>query len=475
MFQTHLHTETGSTQAQTSNKPRDIADYKRQQRRERKSALKPGDAFPCGPNLFAEFSLVPVALDRSNILAPRETKVWGFIYRWLQTTGEAFPGYDRIAENVGVSRRQAIRLVKSLERKGFLRIAARWIDGRQTSNQYHLLWHEIFAKDDPDMNLENADFRGAPPRDSAKSTHFATNVTPEGVVHVTPEGDPDVTLYTEVLNEKKEKEQLASSPQTSKKETEPAAKEIPQQPVVAKVPENPQPERKQQPPKEGNPLIPAVRSMTENAGLHYVGSSPLSNRTAANIAAAFANVPEDDLPGAVSHFTSACQQLSRSNRARSWGLVVLLAKDAVTLARAGVVAHSCRPRRSCPPPFSAADLHSHLMKPAGALRNISAGRPQLWNAIYSLENMAAAAATKMENLEDLERSLCVLEDEIVTTLRAEQTAEDTVAIQAALEKELQPYRDKMADEQLAQIKRRYLDTAVLERARVPRLSLFYLH
>ena len=125
MSHAHSCTETGSTQAQTSNNPQDIAAFKKQQRRQRKAALKPGDEFPLGPNLFAEFSLVPLALDRSNILAPRETKVWAYIYRWLRTTGEAFPGYDRIAQNVGVSRRQTIRLVKSLERKAFLRSSPR--------------------------------------------------------------------------------------------------------------------------------------------------------------------------------------------------------------------------------------------------------------------------------------------------------------------------------------------------------------
>jgi hypothetical protein len=40
---------------------------------------------------------------------------------------------------------------------------------------------------------------------------------------------------------------------------------------------------------------------------------------------------------------------------------------------------------------------------------------------------------------------------------------------------LKPYRGKMTAEQLSMLEHRYLDTAVLERANLPRLSLFYLH
>ncbi len=81
----------------------------------------------------------------------------------------------------------------------------------------------------------------------------------------------------------------------------------------------------------------------------------------------------------------------------------------------------------------------------------------------------------MRQLDELERRLTGLEDKIVASLRAEQSPEDLAAVQTALERELAPYRGKMTDEQLARLERRYLDTAVLERARVPRLSLFYIH
>ena len=95
-------------------------------------------------------------------------------------------------------------------------------------------------------------------------------------------------------------------------------------------------------------------------------------------------------------------------------------------------------------------------------------------AFHTLQDLAADAPAQIGQLEDLERKLTRMENEIVIALRAGHSPEDTAAIQAGLEKEVKPYRGKMTLEQMAMLERRYLDTAVLERARVPRLSLFYV-
>jgi hypothetical protein len=44
----------------------------------------------------------------------------------------------------------------------------------------------------------------------------------------------------------------------------------------------------------------------------------------------------------------------------------------------------------------------------------------------------------------------------------------------ALDRQLKPYRGKMSAEQLAMLERQFLDRRLLETARLPRLSLFYL-
>jgi murein L,D-transpeptidase YcbB/YkuD len=124
-------------------------------------------------------------------------------------------------------------------------------------------------------------------------------------------------------------------------------------------------------------------------------------------------------------------------------------------------------------PFSVDDLRGHLTKAASALR--ANANNVLHDLAKTLESLAADAENQIQQLEDLERRLTSLEDKIVAILRAGQTEEDLYAIRQALDRELSPYRGKMTVEQLSMLERRYLDTAVLEHGRVPRLSLFYLH
>ncbi|HMF75939.1 MAG TPA: hypothetical protein VK604_09790 [Bryobacteraceae bacterium] len=124
-------------------------------------------------------------------------------------------------------------------------------------------------------------------------------------------------------------------------------------------------------------------------------------------------------------------------------------------------------------PFAVEELRGHLNKSAAALRE----RPeiQLHEVAASLEGLASDAENQARSLEDLERRLTVMEDKIVAVIRSSQSDDDLYAIRAALDTELKPYRGKMTADQLAMLERRYLDTALLERAKLPRLSLFYLH
>ncbi|HEY6990262.1 MAG TPA: hypothetical protein VH369_17845 [Bryobacteraceae bacterium] len=124
-------------------------------------------------------------------------------------------------------------------------------------------------------------------------------------------------------------------------------------------------------------------------------------------------------------------------------------------------------------PFAPEELAAHLKKNAA----IFAARPEpaLREIAGTLENLALAAGPQLPPLEDLERRLTALEEKAVAVLRSAQSSDDLYAIRQSLDNELRPYRGKMTADQLAMLERRYLDTALLERAKLPRLSLFYLH
>ena len=93
----------------------------------------------------------------------------------------------------------------------------------------------------------------------------------------------------------------------------------------------------------------------------------------------------------------------------------------------------------------------------------------------SLQILASNAEEHAKNLEDLERHLTALEEKLVAAVRTLQTDAELYALREDLDRELKPYRGKMTADQLSMLERRYLDTALLERSRLPRLSLFYLH
>jgi len=123
-------------------------------------------------------------------------------------------------------------------------------------------------------------------------------------------------------------------------------------------------------------------------------------------------------------------------------------------------------------PFAVEELAGYLRQGAAKLRQ----RPEhvFHEIAESLDALASHASEHLEAVEDLERRLSALEDKMVANARALQNEENLYAIRSELDRELKPYRGKMTADQLAMLERRYLDTALLERAKLPRLSLFYL-
>lgn len=125
------------------------------------------------------------------------------------------------------------------------------------------------------------------------------------------------------------------------------------------------------------------------------------------------------------------------------------------------------------PLFATEELRGHLNKAVEALRT----RPEapLQEVAQWLQNFASEIEQHASNLETLEQKLTAMEEKVIAALRVSQSDEDLFAIREALARELKPYRGKMTADQLGLLERRYVDTALLERAKLPRLSLFYLH
>lgn len=123
--------------------------------------------------------------------------------------------------------------------------------------------------------------------------------------------------------------------------------------------------------------------------------------------------------------------------------------------------------RRCASELAAAKLPSKPgISPEAVARDVSA----------SLQSIASEVETKTmpPRLEDLERRLSVLEEKLFAILLAAVPDDEVVAVRAQADRELAPYRGKMTAPQIEQLQRQYLHKKLLEKYKLPRLSLFYM-
>ncbi len=68
----------------------------------------------------------------------------------------------------------------------------------------------------------------------------------------------------------------------------------------------------------------------------------------------------------------------------------------------------------------------------------------------------------------------VLEEKLFAALLAATPDEEIVTVRAQADRELAPYRRKMAAAQIEQLQKQYVHKRLLEKYGLPRLSLFYM-
>jgi len=125
-------------------------------------------------------------------------------------------------------------------------------------------------------------------------------------------------------------------------------------------------------------------------------------------------------------------------------------------------------RKESAPPFQLEELRAYMESNAAALP------PEYAEVAASLRKLAAAAEEHYHDLEGLERHLTVLEERMLALARSRQTDEELLEARTQLDRQLRPYRGKMTADQLTMLEKQYLERHLLEKANLPRLSLFYM-
>ena len=136
------------------------------------------------------------------------------------------------------------------------------------------------------------------------------------------------------------------------------------------------------------------------------------------------------------------------------------------LTEAQLIAGGVQPKPEAAAPFPLEMLHRYLETNAAAVPY-----PEI---AESLRRLAADVDQHYRNLEALEQRLTVLEEKMIAQARSAQSEEQLLAARQELDRQLRPYRGKMTAGQLSMLEKQYLERNLLEAAKLPRLSLFYL-
>ncbi len=93
----------------------------------------------------------------------------------------------------------------------------------------------------------------------------------------------------------------------------------------------------------------------------------------------------------------------------------------------------------------------------------------------TLTDLAAAmSGTPQVRLEEIEQRLTVLEEKLTAALTVAAAENELFELRAEADREIAPYRSKMPGAQIQQLQKQFIHKRLLEKAKIPRLSLFYL-
>jgi len=128
--------------------------------------------------------------------------------------------------------------------------------------------------------------------------------------------------------------------------------------------------------------------------------------------------------------------------------------------------------------FETGRLVKYLEENARALKSTQLNPPAdavAEEAAHRLNALAAGLQVDPTiSLEELDRTLTVLEEKIFAALMTAAAAETLTSLREQASRELAPYRGKMPAVQIKQVQQQFLQKKLLEAHGLPRLSLFYM-
>ena len=131
------------------------------------------------------------------------------------------------------------------------------------------------------------------------------------------------------------------------------------------------------------------------------------------------------------------------------------------------------------PGLGTPEIATYMMANAGKLRKIESStqvKEIAGECAASLADLAEAlkSGSVPVKLEDLERRMTILEEKLMAVLTVAAPEDQLVKLRTEADREIAPYRSKMPGSQIDQLLKQFVHKRLLEQAKMPRLSLFYM-
>jgi hypothetical protein len=130
--------------------------------------------------------------------------------------------------------------------------------------------------------------------------------------------------------------------------------------------------------------------------------------------------------------------------------------------------------------FEAERVAAYLERNAGQIEAAMGSQPEAWvqkasETARRLRELAASLRVDpAQRLEDVDRTLSVLEEQMMLALQGSASETELVGLREQADRELTPYSARMSAAQLKQVRQQFLHKKLLEARALPRLSLFYM-
>ena len=159
---------------------------------------------------------------------------------------------------------------------------------------------------------------------------------------------------------------------------------------------------------------------------------------------------------------------------------VMEAAEELVEASTGVAVSAREEQAAAESGFESARVVAFLNRNASAVETspahkLAAAQETLANTTLRLRELALAMTSDpAPALDELDRTLTLLEERLVNTLKMAVPEAEMLALREQAEHELGPYRARMSTAQLKQVLAQFEQKRLMESYTLPRLSLFYM-